>query len=320
MKKSGIDYIQFDKGQIGATIAWFPPQTRWFSSNERIAIAGVPLSTPDQSKATREQYLCYLRNIVTQYDLAVRSYERVTDVVRDGDAFEITTDPRGETYRAHRVVFAVGGTDKPRMLGVPGEDLPHVDHYFHEPHKYFRNKVVVIGGRNSAIEAALRCHHVGASVTLSYRRDAIPDKHIKYWLMPEIGGLMRAGKIAGEFGTTIVAITPTHVRLKRTATGEEFDVLADFVLALTGYLQDNSLMRRAGIEIVGECGTPRFSEATMETNVPGIHVAGTAVAGTQGDYKFFLENSHVHVTRIVNAICGTGECAVAAVEYVNPES
>src|SRR5207237_384852 len=191
LKKRGIDYLHFDARQIGYTISWFAPQTRFFSSNERIAIAGVPLETPDQNKATREEYLAYLRAVVKQFELEVRTYEPVTAIDRTGDAFVLTTSPQSGKCicRVNKVILATGGTDHPRRLNIPGEDLPHVSHYFQDPHQYFRKKLLAVGGKNSAVEALLRSHHAGAHVSLSYRREMLPRESIKHWLMPEITGL-----------------------------------------------------------------------------------------------------------------------------------
>jgi thioredoxin reductase (NADPH) len=210
--------------------------------------------------------------------------------------------------RCRRLILCTGGTDRPRLLNIPGEDLPHVSHYLEDPHKYFRRRVLVVGGKNSAVEGALRCHHAGAHVSFSYRRDKLPHKSIKYWLMPEISGLLDAGRIEKHFLTVPRAITPTHVTLARVADSlygqETFDVRADFVLLLTGYVQDNTLFKLAGVRLVGECGAPQFDPRTMETNVPGLYVAGTAVGGTQDKYRVFIENCHVHVSRIMSALTG----------------
>src|SRR4051794_38331479 len=187
LKRAGFDYLHFDAKQIGYTISWFAPQTRFFSSNERIAIAGVPIQTWDQGKSTREEYLAYLRRIVIQFDLKVRTYEPVVAIEPRGDGFELTTRPAGDEkrIRARKIVLCTGGTDHPRRLGVPGEELPHVSHYFQDPHTYFRRRLLIVGGKNSAVEAALRCHHAGAHVAISYRRAQLPSKSIKYWPPPE---------------------------------------------------------------------------------------------------------------------------------------
>ncbi len=305
LKRAGIDYVQFDAKQIGYTVSWFPPQTRFFSSNERIAIAGVPLDTPDQGKATREQYLAYLRTVVEQFDLKVRTYEPVTAIDRTEDGFVVTSRPAGANparTRAKRVVLVTGGTDHPRRLKIPGEDLPHVSHYFNDPHAYFRKRLLIVGGKNSAVEAALRCFNAGAHVSISYRREKLPEKSIKYWLLPEINHLIAKGRMTAYFQSTPLGIAPAHVTLSRG--NERFDVPADFVLLLTGYVQDTTLLKLAGVQLGGPCNAPLFDERTMETNVPGLYVAGTATGGTQEKYTVFIENCHVHVERIVNALQG----------------
>ena len=321
LKRAGARHVHFDAGQIGATVQWFAPQTRLFSSNERIAIAGMPLTTVDQAKASREEYLAYLRNVVTYFDLPVRTYERVTKIEPEGARFVLTSDRRGEVRRcaAERVILATGGTDRPRRLGVPGEDLPHVSAYFQDPHTYFRQKVLIIGGKNSAAEAALRCHHAGAAVSLSYRREALPEKSLKYWIAPELRGLMEKGRIGSHLPTWVTAITPTHVRLRCCTDDREYEVEADFVLKLIGYEQDNSLLKAAGIELVGEQECPTFDEQTMETNVKGVYVIGTATAGTQSGYRVFIENCHVHVDRVMAHLSGETR-AIESPVYDRPES
>ncbi|MBC7783413.1 MAG: NAD(P)-binding domain-containing protein [Burkholderiales bacterium] len=303
MHKAGIDYVHFDAKQIGYTVSWYAPQTRFFSSNERIAIAGVPLITPEQGKATREQYLAYLRSVVEQFDLTINTYEPVTDLVRRDGYFDLATHTSAGSrqWRARNVALCTGGTDRPRMLGVPGEDLPHVSHYFRDPHEYFRKRVLIVGGRNSAVEAALRCHHAGARVTLSYRRPQLVEQGIKYWLMPELRSLMNTGRIQSYFGSCVTHISPAGARLRLT-DGTEFEVAADFLLLLTGYEQDMTLLRNAGVELSGPCLAPRYDPTTMQTNIPGLYVAGTAIGGTQERYTIFIENCHEHVEKIMRSM------------------
>lgn len=304
-KRAGLAYHQIDAAQVGQTISWYPESARFFSSPDRIAIAGVPLYTLDQSKATKEEYIRYLYGIVTEYDLAIDTYTRAEKIVRTGDGFRIdladTLTGARHTLGARRVVCAIGDMHRARRLDIPGEDLPFVSHYFRTPRPYFRRRLLIVGGRNSAVEAALRCHHAGARVTVSYRGAAFPEESIKYWLLPEIRSLCAAGAIEFHPHTTPVAIEPGRVRLRG---GSEFAVETDFVLLLTGYEMDATLLEEAGVRLVGETRVPHFNEDTMETNVPGLYVAGTATAGTQKRHKVFIENSHVHVERIVAAISG----------------
>jgi thioredoxin reductase (NADPH) len=336
LKRAGVDYVQLEARQVGYTISWFAPQTRFFSSNERIAIAGVPLQTPDGGKSTREQYLSYLRSVVEQFDLQVNTYEPVVGIERKGaggGGFEVTTRPAAgaKRYRCNRLILATGGTDHPRKLNIPGEDLPHVDHYFTDSHPYFRKRLLIVGGKNSAVEAALRCHNAGAHVAISYRRDRLPEKSIKYWLLPEINALIQAGRIQGYFNTVPTAITPTSVSLRSTSAGSgngdpaaTRDVPSDFVLALIGYEQDDTLFQLAGVERLGDCHAPRHDPDTMETNVPGLYVIGTAVGGTQDKYTVFIENCHVHVAKVLASLTGhaasRSEAEVPAEIVAQPES
>ena len=326
LKRAGVDYVQFDAKQVGYTMSWWAPQTKWFSSNDRIAIAGVPLQTWDQGKSTREEYLAYLRRIVLEFDLPVRTYEPVVAVDKQPDGrFCVTTRPGGvESGRsavtfAKHVVFATGGTDFPRKLNIPGEELPHVSHYFRDPHTYFRKRLLVVGGRNSAVEAALRCQAAGAHVSVSYRGHSVDANGIKYWLLPEFNGLVKSGAITGYYDTMPTRITPTHVTLASTVGGATRDEPFDFVLALIGYHADAALLRQAGVMLDGESNLPKYDPATMQTNVPGLYVAGCAVGGTQEKYQIFLENCHVHVPRIVAAVQGRTSDA-ATPSFDRPES
>jgi len=322
LKKAGVNYLHFDARQIGYTISWFAPQTRFFSSNERIAIAGVPLQTWDQNKATREEYLAYLRRVVLQYELKINTYEPVVGITRDADGFMLDTAPRGGAmkYRVKNIIFCTGGTDRARRLNVPGEDLPHVSHYFQDPHTYFQKRLLVVGGKNSAVEAALRCYHAGANVSISYRREQLNQSSIKYWLLPEINGLVAANKIRGLFNTQPIEFTPSHVRFHKMDSSDTFEEPFDFVLLLTGYEADMSLLKKANVQLRGDCELPAYNESTMQTNIPGIYVAGCAVGGTQDKYSVFLENCHVHVPRIVAAIKGQAPPGVEAPEYLRPET
>lgn len=319
-KQTGVDYLQFDAKQIGYTISWFPPHTRFFSSNDRIAIAGVPLQTADQNKATREQYLAYLRTVAQLHDLQVRTYEPMTGIERTDGGFEITTHPAAgqRRYRCKRVVLATGGTAHPRKLGIPGEDLPHVCSRLEDPHTYFRKRLLIVGGKNSAVETAMRCHHAGAYVSMVYRREQLDPKHIKYWLYPEMTGLLKSDTIRGYFSSQPVKITPSHVTLRR-ADGSTTDVPTDFVLLQIGYQADMSLCKLAGVQLAGPCDKPVYDERTMETNVPGIYLAGTVTGGTQDKYTVFIENGHVHIDRILATITGQHVSTPIPV-YEQPES
>lgn len=302
LKQEGIDYVQLDQSAIGATIAWYPLQMQFHSNAERLAISGVAIQTADQQKPTREEYLAYLRAVVLQYDLKIRSYERVESITpRDGGGFDVVTSR--ETIRAENVVVAIGSMHRPRLLNIPGEDLPHVDHYFREPHVYFGQRLVIIGGKNSAIEAAIRCQRAGAHVTLAYRRSDFDPAHVKFWLLPEIRSMVRDQRVRVMTSVTPIEIKERLIVMQSIDDGSLTELDADFVLMLTGYEQDTSLLAGAGVEFSGDARVPSYDEETMETNVPGLFLAGTAVQGSPvGRVRVIVENCHVHVPRIVNAI------------------
>jgi thioredoxin reductase (NADPH) len=300
LKHAGIDYVQLDAGQIGATMSWYPLEMVFHSSADRIAIAGVPIQIPDQQKPKREEYLAYLRAIVQQFALDVRTYERVEQARRlDDGRFELRT--RGvdgeHTYGVDAIVLAIGAMHTPRLLGISGESLPHVSHYFHEPHAYFGKRLLIVGGRNSAVEAAIRCQRAGAQVTISYRGEEI-DASVKFWLLPEIRGMIRDGRVRFLPRTSPVEIRGGSVLLD---SGES--VAADFVLLLTGYRQDPALFEQLGVDLQGDARKPRYDETTMETNVRNVFVAGTAISGSPEErVRVIVEDCHEHVPKIVNAL------------------
>jgi bacillithiol disulfide reductase len=300
-KRAGIDYIHFDAAQIGATMQWYPLEMLFHSNAERLAIAGVPIQVADQQKPKREEFLAYLRSIVQQFALDVRTYERVENVQRlDDGSFELHTRAVDgqHVYRVGRVILAVGAMHAPKLLGIPGEDLPHVSHYFHDPHTYFGKELLIVGGRNSAIEAAVRCQRAGAHVTLSYRRDDFDATSVKFWLLPEIRSMIRDERVKFLPNTS-----PREIRGGSVVLDPIGEIRADFVLLLTGYRQDTRLFEMLGVDLQGADCKPRIDESTMETNVPGVFVAGTAIAGSPAErVRIIVEDCHVHVDRILKAI------------------
>ena len=305
-KQAGIDYVQFDASQIGSTIAWYPIEMLFHSSAERLSLAGVPIQVPNQQKPTREEYLAYLRSLVQQFGLSVRTYERVEEAKRlAGGGFELRTRAiDGEhRYRVESVVLAIGAFHTPRLLGIPGEDAANVSHYFRDPHTYFGKRLLVVGGRNSAVEAAVRCQRAGADVTLSYRRDDFDPKIVKFWLLPEIRSMIRDDRVRFLPNTTPTEIRGGSVMLQ--GPGGPLEVQADFVLMMTGYCQTTTLFDMLGVRLEGIAREPAHDPETMETNVPGVFIAGTAVAGTPPrKVSVIVETCHVHVPRIVGAIRG----------------
>jgi len=253
--------------------------------------------------------LAYLRGVVEQLDSKINTYEPVVNIKKGDQNFLLRTCTPNQkrTYLCKRLVLAKGDMDKPNLLGIPGEDLPHVSHYFKDVHPYFRKRLLIVGGRNSAVEAALRCWRAGAIVTLSYRREKFDPKVVKHWLLPDIETQIENGTI-GFFPLTIpTEITPEHVLLESIPNQRRFNHPTDFVLLATGYIADMNLFRQVGVNLHGEGEVPEFNPKTMQTNVPGVYVAGTAAAGiNQGSQKYtlFIENTHEHVAKIVKNITG----------------
>ncbi len=296
LKQASLDYIHLDAGPIGTTMTWYPLEMLFHSSADRLAISGVPIQVPDQQKPKREEYLAYLRAVAQQFALEIRLYERVTLARRlDDGTFELQTT-KG-SYHVDKIVLAIGAMHGPRLLGIPGEDLPHVSHYFHEPHAYFGTRLLIIGGRNSAVEAAIRCQRAGADVTVSYRGPEI-DPSVKFWLLPEIRGMIRDGRVR-----FLPSTRPVEIRERSVVFDAGDELPFDFVLALTGYRQDPTLFELLGVDLQGDARKPRYDETTMETNVPGVFVAGTAISGSPEErVRVIVEDCHVHVPRIVAAL------------------
>jgi len=311
LKEAAVDFYHVERGSLAATIEWYAPGTTFFSSSDRIALAGVPLYTANQAKATREEYLLYLRSLVTQFQLRINLQTEVLRVERSGSFFEALVRSAGveRIVKAKKIILAIGDMHHPRLLNVPGEVLPHVSHYLEEPHSYFHQEVVIVGGKNSAIEAAIRLERVGAHVTLVYRGKEFDQKRIKYWLYPELLYLIRQKKIEVYLETHLQEISPEevvlHSSVAREGQGEVFRQRAERVLLLTGYEQEKGLFESLGLTVEGEEKSPVLNQKTMESSIADVFVIGTAIAGTQtGGVKEFIETSHVHVERVVQAISG----------------
>lgn len=306
LKRQGVDYLHFDARQIGYTISWWPRETYFFSTSERIELAGVPIQNRAQQRTTGEEYLAYLRALVELLDLQVNTYEPVTGIERRADGFILNTRPLTgwRRYACRSLVLAQGDMQQPALLGIPGEDLPHVSHYFVDPHLYFRKRLLVVGGRNSAVEAALRCWRAGSRVTVSYRRAHFDERIVKSHILPDLEAQIKLGTIGFLPETRPLEITPAEVVLEHIPDGRRIVQPADFVLLNTGFVADASLFEMAGVRLMGEQRIPEFNPETMETNVPGVYVAGTAAAGTQRKYRLFIENCHVHVGKIALALTG----------------
>jgi len=316
-KQQGLDHVIVEKGVLVNSIFHFPTHMVFFTTPELLEIGGLPLITP-YDKPTRLEALRYYRRVVDTYGLNVSFHEEVLDIARDDDppsaeasafahaseagrtVFAVTTRSRGGTRvrYARAVVLAIGYYDHPNYLGIPGEDLPHVAHYYSEPHPYYRQRVVVVGGKNSAAEAALELFRAGAHVTLVHRHAALGDT-IKYWVRPDIENRIKEGTIAGRFEARVVEIRATEVVIERQGVRETLP--SEAVFLLTGYYPDVELMRRAGIACHEDTLVPTLDPETFETNVPNLFIAGGAIAGRHTG-NIFIENGRFHGERIVKVI------------------
>lgn len=326
LQRQGVDHILFEAHQVGHEFSKWPPNTRFFSTPEHVALAGVPVHSLDQQAITGEQYQAYLRMLVEMFDVNLHNYEPVLAIEKQptGDFVVRTRTRTAERQtRARYVVLATGGLSRPRRLGIPGEDLPHVTHYFPGPHAYFRTRLLVVGGKNSAMEAALRSWRAGAEVTLSYRRPELNFERIKPHLAMDIGDRLAKEEIAFYPATVPVEITPSHVVLASaqadgSPNGRLIRLPTDFVVLATGFEADMHLFTESGVELVGEEQAPRYNPETMETNVPGLFVVGTAAGGTQiHKFKLFISTTHDHVVHIVRAITGHAPIQVGTVQRRN---
>jgi thioredoxin reductase (NADPH) len=309
-KRHGADPLVVDAGAVVNAIVHYPIGMTFFTTPDLLEIGGHPLTCAGQ-KPTREEALKYYRGVVRAEGLRVRTYARLETVIREGGSLRCGFKDRGgdPELRCRRLVLATGYYDHANLLGVAGEDLPHVSHRFDEAHRSFGLDVVVIGGKNSAIEAALELYRAGARVTMVYRKPELRPT-VKYWLKPDIENRIKAGEIAMRFGAEVLGIDARTVTI-RDAQGREERLPADRVYALTGYHPDFDLFRRLGIQLDDETGRPHCDPETLETNVPGIHMAGSITAG-RATSEIFIENGRFDGERIFGDAGGRNPRGVKA--------
>jgi thioredoxin reductase (NADPH) len=297
-RQAGVPCVLLDRRTIVSTIERYPLGMTFFSTPERIEIGGVPFIASHE-KPTRKDGLLYYRRVAEYYELDIRPGHEVVEVARgDGGFTAHVRRPHDETtYRARAVVFATGYFDNPNYLGIPGEDLPHVSHYFTEGHPYWRRRVVVIGAGNSSVDAALECWRAGASVTLVHFGEGF-DRTVKAWVLPDITNRVKEGSIGVRWQSRVRAITPTEVEIASDASGSVECLPTDAVLAMTGYHADTSLLQALGVPVDPLTGIAAHDERTMETSVPACYLAGVIASGNDAN-RLFIENSRVHGELIV---------------------
>jgi thioredoxin reductase (NADPH) len=302
-KRAGLRPLVIDKGVLCNSIYHYPVNMVFFTTPELLEIGDLPFVSAAE-KPNRVEALKYYRKCVEHYDLELRLGEMVTRVEgRDGD-FRVhtkTQDGAMEQYEARKLIVATGYYDLPNCLGVPGEDMPHVSHYYTEPHPFWRRDVVVIGGKNSAAEAALDLYRTGARVTLVHRRAELGST-IKYWVRPDIENRIKAGQIKALFNTQVVRITSEAVHVVGPAG--ETALPAVEVFALTGYHPDFDFLRQLGVKLDSETNKPALDPQTLESNVPGLYLAGVVIGGKHTS-EIFIENGRFHGKQIIAALTGT---------------
>ncbi|APH04573.1 YpdA family putative bacillithiol disulfide reductase [Bacillus weihaiensis] len=296
LEKTGEKPLVIEKGNIVNAIYHYPTHQTFFSSSEKLEIGGVPFITENR-KPYRNQALAYYRDVVKRKHIRINAYEKVGKVEKKANGkFVVFTDK--DTYEAKYIVIATGYYDHPNYMNVPGEELPKVFHYFKEGHPFFNKDVLVVGGKNSSVDAALELVNAGARVTVVYRGSEY-SQSIKPWILPEFESLVRNGVIKMEFEATIQEIT------KDSVVYEVKDVRKtipnDFVFAMTGYHPDHQFLKKMGVEIDEVTGRPKYHQETMETNVAGIYIAGVIAAGNNAN-EIFIENGRFHGELIVESI------------------
>lgn len=321
-KRAGLRPLVIDKGVLCNSIYHYPVNMVFFTTPELLEIGDLPFVSPAE-KPNRAEALKYYRKCVEHYELELRLGELVTRVEGADGEFRVHTSaventvadkprdggenhqrgelsPHKRVYEARKLIVATGYYDLPNRLGVPGEDLAHVSHYYTEPHPFWRRDVVVVGGKNSAAEAALDLYRTGARVTLVHRRAELGST-IKYWVRPDIENRIKAGQIKALFNTQVLRITPETVLV--VGPGGEAALRAAEVFALTGYHPDFDFLRQLGVRLDPETNKPALDPQTLESNVPGLYLAGVVIGGKHTS-EIFIENGRFHGKQIIAALTG----------------
>ena len=297
-RKHGLTSITIDKGALVNSIVGYPANMEFFSTPELIEIGGYPFPVQGY-KPTREAAIEYYRGVAQREELDVRLYERVRSVTGQRGQFTVQTD-KGE-HQARTIVVSTGFFDQPNLLGVAGETLPKVTHYYREPYPYVRQKVAVIGAKNSAAKAALDCYRHGAEVALIVRSPKLSDS-VKYWIRPDLENRIKEGSIRAYFETIVSEIRPTSIVLQTPQGAQE--IANDWVLAMTGYRPDYSFLESLGLTFAEDgFRTPVFDETSFETARSGMYIAGTVCGGLQTN-RWFIENGRFHAQQIAKHIAG----------------
>nr|MBI1229426.1 YpdA family putative bacillithiol disulfide reductase [Cytophagales bacterium] len=293
-KQAGLNYLIVEKGVLTNSIFNYPANMTFFSTSEKLEMAGIPFMSIS-NKPNRTEALEYYRRIVKHYELAIQLYEEVLELKKlPGEGFSVQTSKA--TYLAAKLILATGFYDLPNLMNVPGEDLPKVSHYYKEPWPYIGQKLLVVGGGNSAVDVALETWRKGAKVTMVVIKPTI-DQTVKYWVLPDIENRIKEGSISAYFESSIKSISEDTVVIQ-TPEGEKV-LENDFVLAMTGYRPNFALLDQLGVELsLDERRRPCFDDQNQESNIRGVYLAGV-VCGGLNTREFFIENTIVHAKSIV---------------------
>lgn len=295
-KMAGLNYLIIDKGCLVNSIYNYPLNMTFFSTSDRLEIGDVPFISHG-NKPTRFEALEYYRRVASSWELNLKLYEKVESVDKSAEGYSLKTN-RGN-YHSNSIIVATGFYDFPYMMDVPGEELPKVRHYYDEPHPYFGQKIIVVGAANSAVDVALETYRKGADVTMVVREPELLDT-VKYWVKPDIENRIEEGSIKAYFNSEITSIRKFEVDIT-TPQGDK-TIENDFVLAMTGYKPNFELLESMGVAFKDDdMRTPIYDEATNESNVANIYLAGVVCGGYKTN-KWFIENSRVHADQIINDI------------------
>lgn len=296
-QKAGLKYLVIDKGSVTESIRRYPVNMIFFSTSENLEIGEVPFVTMGM-RPNRIEALKYYRKVTEYFRLNIRLFTKAEEIRRSDNGFEIQLQE--SALHARKVVLATGYYDLPRYLKIPGEDLPHVSHYYDEAYKYSLTNVLVVGGANSAIETALDLYRNGARVTLVHMFSSL-DRNAKYWIVPDLENRIKNGEVKAYFDSVVTHISPKEATIRNLNNGHTETIPIDFVFLMTGYRPDGDFLTKAGVRLEGDHLLPQINPDTYETNIPGIYVAGSIVGGEE-TAKVFIENGRLHGGSIINDI------------------
>jgi len=295
-QKAGLSFVIVEKGCLVNSLYNYPATMTFFSTSEKLEIGGVPFISVNK-QPNRNEALEYYRRVATSYELPINLFEEITGVTKDAHGSYTITSTK-QTYRAKRVILSTGFYDIAVNLDIPGEDLPKVKHYYKDPHYYAMQNIVVVGSSNSAIDVALETYRKGAHVTLVVRGSEISSR-IKYWVRPDIINRIAEGSIKAYFNSNLAAVRQTEVDID--APEGTVTIPNDFVMAMTGYKPNFDFLAKLGIILSEDKFVPQYNPDTMETNLPGLYLAGV-VCGGLDTHLWFIENSRIHAEMIIGDI------------------